>query len=306
MVFRIPGQPPLRFVHVTQRTLTDVLGKVGALGFVTEAGCSQELDDLPEDGEVEVVLLREWPMFTQVRFWFACQPAMFVGGWEHAWLRGLPAWLLVIRALHGKDTAARSAEAPCVLLSTSNSATPTFCAAARPAGRYNSTRGKEVEMGAFLRTLASAENPDVSCIELKTTPFKDDNAQVRSGGRPALQLPRRMHAAEAAAMALPPGAVVPARAMIPGCWQVLPPHCSAASAPQQQETSLVPLAPLICLPAQDYLQIDAGVKAGHLLYMGEHKHVLNEASVADLAAKFMKLRWVGWQAHAGRQACGQA
>lgn len=60
VTFWVPNQGLLPFVHVTQRTLDDILKTLGAVGFEVASGaCSRELEYLPEGGTVRVVLVSE-------------------------------------------------------------------------------------------------------------------------------------------------------------------------------------------------------------------------------------------------------
>lgn len=58
--FLIPGHPPLRTAHVTQRMLNSMLIQIGAVGFeMADGRVSQDLEDLPEGGTVTVVMSPE-------------------------------------------------------------------------------------------------------------------------------------------------------------------------------------------------------------------------------------------------------
>ena len=65
--FLIPGQAPLVSIHVTQRSLSNLLDKSGAIGFeVADGAVSQELEDLPEGAAVHLVMPKVPSFATQV------------------------------------------------------------------------------------------------------------------------------------------------------------------------------------------------------------------------------------------------
>lgn len=239
VAFLIPGQPPLQLVHITQRSLSNVLVALGALGFETAAGCSQELEDLPEGGEVQLVLPPDPPIATQVRLWLACLPL---------WQDGcMPA--CQYPCLHVHDKAARTAHSSEAVLSccpTPNSVTPLSVQVRNLQRAFdNSTRGQERQLEAFLLAHASAENAGAPITVLPTTPFKGINGQVRLLG-PPLQLPLRMCTTEAAGMALPPAASQIERAMIQYCWRpLLYTLLPAPSAPASRKHHFRPLHHLL-------------------------------------------------------------
>ena len=96
------------------------------------------------------------------------------------------------------------------------------------------------------------------------------------------------------------------------CRQV-PPAAAAAAAAQPPPYPVPPAATSIAAAllappprvAQDLVQLDAAVKAGDTLLLGEHKRVVGEEGVLDLQRRVSKIRWAGCMLHwaaAGRPA----
>ena len=97
-------------------------------------------------------------------------------------------------------------------------------------------------------------------------------------------------------MALPPVATYAARSH--DSWLLVAGACPARlllSTPTPAANTQSSVAPSFHpYPlAQDYVQLDAAIRAGKVLYVGEVKRVLGETSVVDLECKLLKIRWAG-------------
>ena len=171
-----PGHPaPLKVIHLNQTNLSEVLKAVGAIGFRTAHEDSWRLEDLPESGDVQVVLAEPADPFeeAQVCLWFDfCL---------------LDCLLAALHCKIGAATRSLCIPLPCIPLPTSvglprsplvqvDTNTALQVAAVSP------TRIKE--LAALLRTVASTENPGATITALQGEPFKDIGGKVRAGARP--------------------------------------------------------------------------------------------------------------------------
>jgi hypothetical protein len=172
---RFPGHPvPLQFVNFNQSDLSGMMAAAGAIGFKTAGGVSRRLADLPQTGDVEMVLAEPFKEEAQVRlsFKFAlpCLPHCEVEMAIRSLYIPLPNWLVSpLRLL-------------CVVQVGTHTALPV--AAISPA--------RIKELAALMHTLASTEHPGATTTALQEEPF---NGEVRAGARfcswPCVRIPRQ-------------------------------------------------------------------------------------------------------------------
>lgn len=251
------------FQHVDQRSLDRILTVCGALGFTAPGiSISGKVEDLPEGGTVTVVTPGEPPLGTQVR------PAR------------KPAGLLASQQARrlAFQTGCQRPSVPCPI-SCGVGAQPAECLRQRDA--CQGAGAGCVPAGVCQHTAPRLRHQHAADEALL--------GQCGAGGQgcPRVPLRQRTHAPEQP----------PLNACC--CWLL---HgMTAAPCPvHQQQVSLLPL--LITRCVQDYLQLDAGVRVSHELYVAEHKRVLSEPHLDELLTKLLKIRWPGFPVQHSRPA----
>lgn len=163
----VKGNSVLPYSHVTQRVLNNIITMEGARGFVTADGrISQQVEDLPEAGTVQLVLQDDPPLAKQVR------PAA-AGSRCPACKGGVDLHRAATPCTHCVPVDLRPS---LVCLLSSALQVRNLQSAAD-----NATRAKELQAEAFLDRLASAEAPGSQPRRLQRTPFAGADGQVWLG-----------------------------------------------------------------------------------------------------------------------------
>lgn len=180
VTFVVPGgQTRTPFARVTQSHLNSILALNGAEGFWRPDGkVSRDVEDLPEGGTVDLKLPEVPLLATQARPGAAGSRCPGLQG------RGGP----LDARMHAAGSTPHYAATPCARCVPADPR-PSLVCLLSPAVQVrnlqsatdNATRAKELQLGAFLASLASAEAPGAPLRLLPTTPFAGADGQVRLG-----------------------------------------------------------------------------------------------------------------------------